>query len=175
VPACATGEEAYTLAILFHEEFERRQTQCNLIIFASDVDESALATAREGVYLTTISADVDEARLNRYFRQEDDHYRVINEIRDHLVFAAHNVLRDPPFSRMHLISCRNLLIYLDPELQERVMRRAHLFLGASETADGENFEAVDKKHRIFMTRNFVGGRRVPAGAFRDSRRPTFTA
>ena len=185
VPACATGEEAYTLAILFHEEFERRQTQCNLIIFASDVDESALATAREGVYLTTISADVDEARLNRYFRQEDDHYRVINEIRDHLVFAAHNVLRDPPFSRMHLISCRNLLIYLDPELQERVMRvfryacrdRAHLFLGASETADGENFEAVDKKHRIFMTRNFVGGRRVlpelfaiPAG--RPSRRET---
>jgi len=185
VPGCATGEEAYTIAILFHEEYERRQIQRNLIIFASDVDENALVVAREGVYPTTISADVSELRLNRYFRQEDDHYRVIPEIRDHLVFAAHNIFRDPPFSRMHLISCRNLLIYLERELQERVMGvfryacrdKAHLFLGASETADEEYFEVVDKKQRIFTTRKREEGRQVlpellaiPLG--RSSRRET---
>jgi len=165
VPACATGEEAYSIAILFHEEYERRQIQRNLIIFASDVDENALAVAREGVYPSTISADVNELRLNRYFRHEDDHYRVISEIRDHLVFAAHNILRDPPFSRMHLVSCRNLLIDLERELQERVMGvfryacrdKAHLFLGASEAADEEIFEALDKKHRIFVTHAGGGG------------------
>src|SRR4030095_11444143 len=111
VPGCATGEEAYSIAILFHEEHERRQIQRNLIIFASDVDENALAVAREGVYPTPITSPVNDLRLNRYFRQEEDLYRVIPEIRDHLVFAAHNILRDPPFSRMHLISCRNLFIY----------------------------------------------------------------
>ncbi len=157
VPGCSTGEEAYTVAILVQEELERRKLAANIIIFASDADESSLAVAREGVYSAAISADVSEARLERFFRREDDHYRVIGELRDRLVFAAHNVLRDPPFSRLHLISCRNLLIYLDRDLQQQlteIFRYAlredgYLFLGASETADEEMFRAINKRYRIF--------------------------
>jgi two-component system CheB/CheR fusion protein len=168
VPGCATGEEAYTLGILFHEEFERRNVHRNLIIFASDVDETALASAREGLYPHAIAADVSEDRLARFFRSDDDHYRVITAIRDNLVFANHSILRDPPFSRLHLISCRNLLIYLDREVQEQVMgvfhyacrEPGHLLLGAAEMADEELFEAVDKKHRIFVTRPRTDGRAV---------------
>ncbi len=168
VPACATGEEAYTLAILFHEVFERLGVQRDLVIFASDVDEPALAVAREGLYPRAIAADVTELRLDRYFRLEGDHYRVASTIRDHVVFAAHNLLRDPPFSRLHLVSCRNLLIYLDRELQQAmaVFRyacrdEAFLFLGASEVADAEMFQDVDKKHRIFVIRPRTDGNRTP--------------
>ena len=121
VPGCATGEEAYSLAMLFHEEFDRHNLRRNLLVFASDVDEAAIAVAREGIYPRAISADVSEERLERFFRAEEDHYRVQSEIRDHLVFAVHSLLRDPPFSRLHLISCRNLLIYLDRDLQEHVI------------------------------------------------------
>jgi two-component system CheB/CheR fusion protein len=160
VPGCSTGEEAYSLAILFHEEFERSGVQRDLIIFASDVDESALAVAREGRYPNTISADVYELRLERYFRTEGDHYRMVSAIRDRVVFATHSLLRDPPFLHQHLITCRNLLIYLDRELQEQAMTvfryacrdQAYLFLGASEVADEGLFRAIDKKHRIFATR-----------------------
>ena len=169
VPGCATGEEAYTLAILFQEEFERRGVRPNLIIFASDVDEAALTTARDGVYPRTIGADVSELRLARYFRVEDDHYRVVPELRDCVVFAAHSLLRDPPFSRLHLVSCRNLLIYLDRELQEQVMAifryacrdQAYLVLGASEVAAEELFQPVDKKHCIYTARARPDGARPP--------------
>ena len=102
VPGCATGEEAYSLAIVFHEEFARRGIRRNLVIFATDVDESALAIAREGLYPQSISADVSDARLDRYFRPDGDHYRAITDLRDDLVFATHSILRDPPFSRLHL-------------------------------------------------------------------------
>ena len=169
VPGCATGEEAYTLAILFREAFERLGVQRDLIIFASDVDEAALATAREGLYPQAIAADVAESRLDRYFRLEGDHYRVSNTIRDPVVFALHNVLRDAPFSRLHLISCRNLLIYLDRELQDKAMAvfryacrdQAFLFLGASEIADDEMFQTVDHKHRIYAIRERSDGTRTP--------------
>jgi two-component system CheB/CheR fusion protein len=157
VPACATGEEVYTLAILFHEELSRRESARELVVFASDVDQSALATAREGCYPLAIAADVSEARLARYFRAEGDHYRVASEIRDSVVFAAHNVLRDPPFSKLHLISCRNLLIYLNRELQQQVQHvfryalrdDGYLLIGISEAGDPELFEPVDKQRRIF--------------------------
>ena len=160
VPGCATGEEAYSLAILFHEEFERLNLHRNLIIFASDIDDAALAVARDGVYPHSIAADVSEARLKRYFRDEENHVRVVNSVRDHLVFAAHNVLRDPPFSKLDLISCRNLLIYLDRAVQEQLMGifryacrdGARLFLGASEIGDEDLFQPVDKKQRIFAAR-----------------------
>jgi two-component system, chemotaxis family, CheB/CheR fusion protein len=169
VPGCSTGEEAYSLAILFHEEFERRGIQRDLIIFASDVDESALAVAREGRYPNTISADVSELQLERYFHPEGDHYRIVSAVRDRVVFAAHSLLRDPPFSHQHLISCRNLLIYLDRELQEQTITvfryacrdRAYLFLGSSEVADEGLFRAIDKKHRIFATREPGEGLRPP--------------
>jgi two-component system CheB/CheR fusion protein len=169
VPACSTGEEAYTLAILFREELDRHDAEHDLIIFASDVDERALAVAREGRYPSAISADVSEARLDRYFRAEGNHYRLMAPVRDHVVYAVHSVLRDPPFARLHLVSCRNLLIYLDRQAQEQAMAvfryacrdRAYLFLGASEMPDEELFQALDKKHRIFHTRELGDGVRPP--------------
>jgi two-component system, chemotaxis family, CheB/CheR fusion protein len=165
VPGCATGEEAYTLAILFREEIARRDLPVELVIFASDVDQGALATAREGVYPAAIVADVSEARLARYFRTEGDQYRISSEIRDSVVFAAHSVLRDPPFSKLHLISCRNLLIYLDRELQQQLQNvfryglrnDGYLFIGVSETADPELFEPLDKQHRLFRVRPHAPG------------------
>jgi two-component system CheB/CheR fusion protein len=167
VPGCATGEEAYTLAILFHEEFERRHMPRKLVIFASDIDEGALSVAREGLYSQAIAADVSEARLERYFRADDDHYRVGSELREHVVFAAHNLLRDPPFSRVHLISCRNLLIYLERDLQDQIVSifryacrdDGYLVLGESESAPGDQFQTVDKKHRIFRARARASGDR----------------
>ena len=161
VPGCATGEEAYTLAILFREEISRRDQHRDLAVFGSDVDQGALATAREGVYPASIAADVSDARLARYFRAEGDHYRVGTEIRDCVVFASHSVMRDPPFSKLHLISCRNLLIYLDRDLQQQLQSvfryglrdDGYLFLGVSETADTEIFEPIDKQHRIFRARS----------------------
>ncbi|MBV8342217.1 MAG: hypothetical protein JO173_07530, partial [Gammaproteobacteria bacterium] len=157
VPGCATGEEAYTLAILFREEISRRDVPCEFVIFGSDLDQGALATAREGLYPTAIAADVSEARLARYFRSEGDRYRISSEIRDSVVFAVHSALRDPPFSKLHLISCRNLLIYLDRELQQQLQNVFRyglrddgcLFIGISETADPELFEPLDKQHRLF--------------------------
>jgi two-component system CheB/CheR fusion protein len=165
VPGCATGEEAYTLAILFREEISRRDAPCELVIFGSDVDQGALAAAREGVYPAAIAADVSEARLARYFRAEGDHFRISSEIRDSVVFAAHSVLRDPPFSKLNLISCRNLLIYLDRELQQQLQNvfryglrdDGYLFIGVSETADPELFEPLDKQHRLFRTRPRAAG------------------
>ncbi len=165
VPGCATGEEAYTLAILFREELSRRDRARELVVFASDVDQGALATAREGIYPLAIAADVSEARLARYFRAEGDHYRVTNEIRDTVVFAAHSVLRDPPFSKLHLISCRNVLIYLDRELQQQLQHvfryglrdDGFLLLGVSEAADPELFEPLDKQNRLFRARARVSG------------------
>jgi two-component system CheB/CheR fusion protein len=160
VPGCATGEEAYTLAILFREEIARRDVACDLVIFGSDVDQGALATAREGIYPAAIAADVSEARLARYFRAEGDHYRVSNEIRDSLVFAVHSVLRDPPFSKLHVLSCRNLLIYLDRQLQQQLQHvfryglrdDGYLVIGVSEAANPDLFEPIDKQNRIFRAR-----------------------
>ncbi len=167
VPGCATGEEAYSVAMLFSEELERRQTQQELIIFASDVDERALAVAREGVYPEAIIADVSEERLRRWFRRTDDHYRVGTELRDRVVFATHSLQRDPPFSQLHLISCRNLLIYLDRELQEQVMATfryacrddGYLFLGSAETANPKWFRPLAKQHRIYTVQANSDGRR----------------
>jgi two-component system CheB/CheR fusion protein len=168
VAGCATGEEAYSMAILFHEEFERRRVRRNLVIFATDVDEGALSAARDGAYARAISTDVSDERLGRYFRAQEDHYRLVSQIRDDVVFAVHNLLRDPPFSRIHLLSCRNLLIYLDRDLQDQVVAlfryacrrdQAYLFLGESETASAELFRPLDSKHRIFATVALAEGTR----------------
>ena len=167
VPGCATGEEAYTVAILFDEEFGRRNAQRNFVIFASDIDEGAISVAREGLYSRAIVADVAEIRLERYFRADNGHYRVVSDLREHVVFAAHSVLRDPPFSRVHVISCRNLLIYLDRDLQEQLMAvfryacrdDGYLILGESESAPDDLFLPVDRTHRIFTARSRVRGER----------------
>jgi two-component system CheB/CheR fusion protein len=166
VPGCATGEEVYSLAIVFREELSRRGASNELVIFGSDVDQASLATAREGVYPAAIAADVSEARLARYFRSEGDHYRVTNEVRDSVVFAVHSVLRDPPFSKLHLLSCRNLLIYLDRELQQQLQGvfryglrdDGYLMIGISEAADPELFEPIDKQNRLFRARSRSMGR-----------------
>jgi two-component system, chemotaxis family, CheB/CheR fusion protein len=160
VPGCATGEEAYSIAILLLEEASRHEIRCGLQIFASDLDDNALAIAREGRYPVAIEADMTEERLRRFFTREGHHYHVARELRETVLFAKHSLLKDPPFSRVDLISCRNVLIYLDREVQQRVcaafhfaMRRSgYLFLGSSETADSPAgaFLAIDRESRIYQ-------------------------
>jgi two-component system, chemotaxis family, CheB/CheR fusion protein len=161
VPGCATGEEAYTLGILLLEEAARRDVRPEIQVFGSDLDGGGLAIGREGRYPATIEADVSEDRLRRFFQREGDHYRVRRELRDIVLFASHSLLRDPPFSRLDMVSCRNLLIYLDRELQHQVCNTFHyalnaggfLFLGASESADQPPglFRTIDRDARIYRS------------------------
>jgi two-component system CheB/CheR fusion protein len=161
VPGCATGEEAYTIGILLLEQAAAREFRPEIQVFGSDLDPSALAVGREGRFPATIEADVSEERLRRFFQREGDHYRVRRELRDIVLFASHSLLRDPPFSRLDLISCRNLLIYLDRDLQYQVCNTFHyalnpggfLFLGASESADERSglFRSIDRDARIYRT------------------------
>lgn len=160
-PGCATGEEAYAIGILLLEESAHHDFAPEIQVFASDLDTNALATGREGRYPATIETDVSEERLRRFFQREGDYYRVRRELRDIVLFASHSLMRDPPFSRVDMISCRNLLIYLDRELQQQVLNTFHyalnprgfLFLGASESADHPNglFKAIDRDARIFQS------------------------
>ena len=159
-PGCATGEEAYSIAMLLLEEAAKREIRCETQVFASDLDKAALALAREGRYPLAIEADMTDERLKRFFTRENDHYRVTRELRDMVLFARHSLLKDPPFSRADLISCRNVLIYLDRELQQQVCATFHfalrphgyLFLGSSESADSPAglFRALDRKSRIYQ-------------------------
>jgi two-component system CheB/CheR fusion protein len=163
VAGCATGEEAYSLAILLAEEADRHKEPPHLQIFATDIDEDALVEARAGRYPDTIAADVSPARLDRFFLADGDYFRVGRELREMVLFSPHNVLRDPPFSKLDLISCRNLLIYLNRDAQNRVLNIFHfgllpdryLLLGASESAENPalRFDAVDGKHRIYARRS----------------------
>jgi two-component system CheB/CheR fusion protein len=160
VPGCATGEEAYSIAILLLEEASRHEIRCGLQVFASDLDDSALMAAREGRYPVAIEADMTEERLRRFFTREGDHYRVTRELRDMVLIARHSLLKDPPFSRVDLVSCRNVLIYLDREVQSQVcaafhfalQRSGYLFLGSSENADSPAgaFRAVEREARIYQ-------------------------
>lgn len=159
VPACATGEEAYSLAMLVIEKISALRKDVKLQVFATDVDENALSVARAGIYPDAIAADVSSERLARFFDKEDHSYRVKPELRDVVVFAQHNILADAPFSKLDLVSCRNLLIYLNADAQERVIQMFHfalnddglLFLGSSETANSHElfFRAQSKKHRLY--------------------------
>lgn len=161
VAGCATGEEAYTVAMLLLEEASRHDIRPPIQVFGSDLDAGALTVAREGWYSAAIEADVSDDRLHRYFNREGEGYRVRPELRDVVLFAMHDVLKDPPFSRIDLLSCRNLLIYLDRELQEQVCATFHyalkpagfLVLGASETADGPPglFRAIERNARIYQS------------------------
>jgi two-component system CheB/CheR fusion protein len=160
IPGCATGEEAYSVAILLLEEAARHAIRCEIQVFASDLDEAALAVGREGRYPLAIEADMTEERLNRFFTRETDHYRITGELRDTVLFARHSLLKDPPFSRTDLISCRNVLIYLGRELQHQVCATFHfalkpggyLFLGSSESADSPAgmFRAIERESRIYQ-------------------------
>ena len=166
VPGCSTGEEPYSLAMLLLEQHAAAQKPCHMQIFASDLDQEALAKARIGLYLENVAADVSPERLRQHFKREGNAYQVSKQLRDSVVFAAQNLVSDPPFSRLDLVSCRNLLIYLEPTLQRKVLslfhfvlkEGGHLFLGNSETVGqlDDLFEPVSKKWRIYRR---VGGTR----------------
>jgi two-component system CheB/CheR fusion protein len=162
VPACATGEEAYSIAMLLREAMPKSYSAPKLQIFASDIDEHSLNVARIGRYPASIAKDVPPKRLARFFTREDGSYRVVSDLREVCLFSLHDLLRDAPFSKLDLISCRNLLIYLSTELQNRVIPLFHyalkdegyLFLGTSEnvTLHARLFGVVDKAHRLFQRR-----------------------
>ncbi|HUQ68284.1 MAG TPA: chemotaxis protein CheB, partial [Planctomycetaceae bacterium] len=173
VPACATGDEAYSMAMLLLEHARTMDSAPALQVFACDLNNEAIQTARNGLYPATISADVSDERLRRFFTQEPHGYRVRREVREMVLFATHDLLKDPPFSRMDLISCRNLLIYLNRDAQRLVLETFHfaanpgalLFLGSSETVDDTTslFGVIDKKHRIYV-RQGSGPTRIPVPA-----------
>ena len=156
---CSSGEEAYSLAILFLEEIGSQKRDIKLQIFASDVDADAVAIARDGHYVHSIEADVGTDRLKRFFSPEGRGYRVSAELRAHVVFTVHDVLSDPPFAKLDFIACRNLLIYLIPEAQARVASLFHfalnpgglLLLGNSEVvaADDDGFKQVSRPARLY--------------------------
>jgi two-component system CheB/CheR fusion protein len=159
---CATGEEAYSIAMLLLEQTGHHRNAPELQVFATDLHETSLKRARDGIYPDSISADVAPERLQRFFTKQDSSYRIRKEVRDRVVFASHNLLRDPPFSHMDLIICRNLLIYLQREPQHDVLELFHyalnpngiLMLGPSETVDRPGlFRAESKHHAVYRRRN----------------------
>ena len=162
VAGCSTGEETYSIAMLFLEAIAAAKRNIKLQVFASDVDGDAVASARDGIYQESIAAEVSPARLARFFVKEEHGYRVIPELREVVVFTVQDVLADPPFSRLDLVSCRNLLIYLRPEAQAKVLSLFHfalreggiLLLGGSETVGDldDRFEPILKTQRIYRHR-----------------------
>jgi two-component system CheB/CheR fusion protein len=162
---CSTGEEIYSIAILLREEMTRQKKNLDLRLFASDLDLDGLKYAREGIYSESIAGDVSEERLARFFVKKDGSYQINKEIRESVTFASHNLLVDPPFTKMDLISCRNLLIYIQPEMQKKIHGLfafalnpgGYLFLGKSDNVEqSESFEPVSKILRIYRRRESAG-------------------
>ncbi|MBK6558012.1 MAG: PAS domain-containing protein [Comamonadaceae bacterium] len=173
VAGCSTGEEAYSIAILLQERMEMLKTSWTVQVFATDIDSRAIATARVGLYPASIATDLTPERLARFFCAEPggQSYRIHKSIRDMLVFSEQDVIKDPPFSRLDLISCRNLLIYLDVELQKRLIPLFHyalkpggrLFLGTSEGIGefGDLFAVLDRKAKLYQRKpDFAGAQRA---------------
>ncbi|MFO7911036.1 MAG: chemotaxis protein CheB [Desulfotignum sp.] len=162
VEGCSSGEEAYSLAILCHECMETMKKQVPVKIFATDVDKRAVSRASEGHYPESITADLTPGQLVKYFVKKEGSYQISRQIREMVVFARHNILKDPPFTRIDLVSCRNLLIYLQPVLQKRALEKFNfslrpggiLFLGASESIGEMHyyFDALSHKWKIFSSR-----------------------
>ena len=175
VPGCSTGEEAYSLAMVFLEAIAAAKRNIKLQVFASDIDADCVAFARIGSYPASIEANVPPARLARFFIKEDHSYHVVRELREAVVFTRQSLLTDAPFSRLDLISCRNLMIYLNTQAQHKVLSLFHfalregglLFLGSSETSASlaDRFEPVSKKHRIYrhIGRSRSGDLEFPRG------------
>jgi PAS domain S-box-containing protein len=171
VIGCATGEEAYSLAMLCAEHAIGALDSPKIQIFATDIDATAIEQAREGLYTVNDAADVSPERLSRFFTREHGEYRIRREIREMVLFAQHNVLKDPPFSRLELITCRNVLIYLDDTAQERVLESAHfalnpggfLFLGSSESIDraSDLYSTVSRNHHLYQARTATTTRPYP--------------
>jgi len=166
---CSTGEEAYSIAILLQEHQEALKQSYNIQVFATDIDKQAIATARAGVYPASIAADISPERLSRFFTAEEggSGYRIHKVIRDMLVFSEQDLIKDPPFSRLDLISCRNLLIYMSGDLQKRLIPLFHfalnpggiLFQGTSETVGefGDLFAVLDRKSKLYQRKEDVHG------------------
>jgi two-component system, chemotaxis family, CheB/CheR fusion protein len=178
VPGCATGEEAYSLAILLAEHQETLKESFKVQVFATDIDSHAIATARAGIYPASIAADLTPERLTRFFSPEpgDSAFRIHKSIRDMLVFSEQNVIKDPPFSKLDLISCRNLLIYMGGELQKKLIPMFHyalnpggfLFLGTSETVGEfqDLFFTLDRKSKLYQRKDdHEGAQRPGPGQF----------
>jgi len=165
VPGCSTGEEVYTIAMLLHEALEKREQRCSLQVFGTDIDSQALTAARSGFYSHTAMEKLDAERRRKFFVPEGGGFRAAPVLREICIFAPHNLVQDPPFSRMDLVSCRNVMIYLSSHLQARVLPRFHfslkrdgaLFLGPSEglASQEEMFHTLDRSHRIFKRNNAV--------------------
>ncbi len=172
VPGCASGEEAYSVAIILHELMEELSRTLNVQIFATDIDQQAINTARLGVYPPGIAQVVSAPRLGRYFQRTEEGYQIRGFIRESVVFALHNTFSDPPFTRLDLLCCRNLLIYLKAELQQQILAVFHyalnpgglLFLGTSETLGQErqHFSALDAHWRIYRRGQDIA-RPLPSG------------
>ena len=162
VAGCATGEEAYSIAILCAERLAGLVDGPKIQIFATDIDEAAIAQAREGLYNINELADVSPERLRRFFVKEGDEYRIRREVRETVMFAIHNILKDPPFSHLDLITCRNVMIYLNNVAQERIAETFHfalnpgglLFLGSSESVDGATdlYASFNRENHVFQSR-----------------------
>ena len=177
VPGCATGEEAYSLAILLREYMDKLPMAPKVQVFATDIDESAIATARAGRYPATLVEGMTTERRTRFFAEGVGSFTVRPEVRELCTFSTHSLIRDPPFSRIDMISCRNLLIYLDTGLQDRVIPIFHyalvpggiLVLGISETIDRHErlFTPLDRSHRIFLRQS--GPSEAPSLSYRPER------
>jgi two-component system CheB/CheR fusion protein len=170
VAGCASGEEAYSIAILLREFIDETRQNCRVQIYATDLDDDAIAIARAGLYPPNIAQDVTPERLRRFFNKEETGYRLKKEIRELLVFAVQNVIKDPPFTKLDLLSCRNLMIYLEPELQNRLMSAFHyalkpggiLFLSPSESIGNhpELFAAQNRKWKLYRAMHSLTSRRA---------------
>jgi two-component system, chemotaxis family, CheB/CheR fusion protein len=189
-PGCATGQESYSIAMVLLEHLGALQRPYGVCVFASDIDTEALSFARAGVYPQAVCATIPAARLTRFFEKRDDGYVVRKALREAVVFAPQNLVRDPPFSKLDLIVCRNLLIYFEPALQSRILELFHfalnpggvLFLGNSESpgVQAELFEPVSREHRIFrrigltahLSRSFPGKWSGPGGFLAPVASPT---
>ncbi len=165
VTACSTGEEAYSLAILVNEALVDSEKKLRVKIFATDIDRTALEKASLGIYPQSITNDITPERLRRYFVVKDDGYQVMRKLREMMIFSPHDLTKDAGFTRMHLISCRNVLIYMQPQLQHQVLRNLHfslitkgvLFLGEAESVGvfESEFKPLDNKWKIYQKRRNV--------------------
>ncbi len=165
VPGCSTGEEPYSIAMCLLEYIDQNDLDCSIQVFGTDVDETSITSARRGIYPPNIALDVSPERLQKFFLKKDHALQISRRVREVVVFSTQNITKDAPFSRLDLVSCRNLLIYLQPPMQKKVMRIVHyalkpegfLLLGTSETVGDspELFSLVDRKSKIYRPKHFV--------------------
>jgi two-component system, chemotaxis family, CheB/CheR fusion protein len=170
VVACSTGEEAYSLAMVLSEILEKLEKRLDVQIFASDIDEAAIEAARKGVYPDSIAVDVSKERLKRFFTKDQGAFKVKKQVRDMVVFSVQSIIKDPPFSKLDLVICRNMLIYMDPTLQKKIIPLLHyalnpegiLFLGSTETIGEftDLFKPLDSKWRVYQRKSSAPGKHI---------------